>query len=197
MSVDCFAIRRNYTANSEYAKGSQVQTQLYHCIVHTIAHRDFLYNKYNNNNNNNNNNNHNNLQDRICGLVARAPGYWTEIYCASCEVRTEFIYVMWSSGEGSWLQIQKSGFDPGATRCVEEYCVWNGVHSASWVQLRSYLEEKVAAPGLEIREYGCRDPTRWPRGTLCPQKLALTLSTSGGRSIDIVRSRTQATEFFK
>jgi hypothetical protein len=26
--------------------------------------------------------------------VVRVPGYRTEIYCASCEVRTEFIYVM-------------------------------------------------------------------------------------------------------
>jgi hypothetical protein len=24
--------------------------------------------------------------------------------------------------------------------------VWNGVHSASWLQLRSYLKENVAAP---------------------------------------------------
>jgi hypothetical protein len=31
---------------------------------------------------------------RLCGLVVRVPGYWTEMYCASCEVRTEFIYVM-------------------------------------------------------------------------------------------------------
>jgi hypothetical protein len=29
-----------------------------------------------------------------CGLVARVPGYTTEMYCVSCEVRTEFIYVM-------------------------------------------------------------------------------------------------------
>jgi hypothetical protein len=33
------------------------------------------------------------------------------------------------------------------------------------------------------------------RGTLYPQKLALTSTTSGGRSVGIVRSRTQATEF--
>jgi hypothetical protein len=32
--------------------------------------------------------------DRLCGLVVRVPGYTTEKYCASCEVRTEFIYVM-------------------------------------------------------------------------------------------------------
>jgi hypothetical protein len=30
----------------------------------------------------------------LCGLVVRFPGYTTERYCASCEVRTEFIYVM-------------------------------------------------------------------------------------------------------
>jgi hypothetical protein len=29
--------------------------------------------------------------DCLCGLVVRVPGYTTEIYCASCEVRTEFI----------------------------------------------------------------------------------------------------------
>jgi hypothetical protein len=32
--------------------------------------------------------------DRLCGLVARVPGYRSETYCVSCEVRTEFIYVM-------------------------------------------------------------------------------------------------------
>jgi hypothetical protein len=35
---------------------------------------------------------------------------------------------------------------PSAVRFSEKYWVWNGVHSASWVQLRSYLEEKAAAP---------------------------------------------------
>jgi hypothetical protein len=44
-------------------------------------------------------------------------------------------------------------------------------------------------------EYGGRDPFRWPRDTLYPQKLTLTSLTNGGRSIDIVWSRTQATEF--
>jgi hypothetical protein len=35
------------------------------------------------------------------------------------------------------------------------------------------------------------DPSRWPRGTLYPQKLAITSLTSRGRSVGIVRSRTQ------
>jgi hypothetical protein len=33
-------------------------------------------------------------QDRLCGLVVRVSGYSSEMYCASCEVRTEFVYVM-------------------------------------------------------------------------------------------------------
>jgi hypothetical protein len=33
--------------------------------------------------------------DSLCGLVVRVPGYRTEIYCVSCQVRTEFMYVMW------------------------------------------------------------------------------------------------------
>jgi hypothetical protein len=32
--------------------------------------------------------------DRFFGLVVRVPAYITEMYCASCEVRTQFIYVM-------------------------------------------------------------------------------------------------------
>jgi hypothetical protein len=51
------------------------------------------------------------------------------------------------------------------------------------------------APGLESREYGHRDPSRWSRGTLYPQKLALTSLASGDRSVGIVRLRTQAMEF--
>jgi hypothetical protein len=34
------------------------------------------------------------IYDRLCGVVVRVPGYTTEMYCASCEVRAEFIYVM-------------------------------------------------------------------------------------------------------
>jgi hypothetical protein len=50
--------------------------------------------------------------------VVRVPGYTTEMYCVPCEVITEMTcYVeesrpsLWSSGQSSWLQIQRSGFD--------------------------------------------------------------------------------------
>jgi hypothetical protein len=54
---------------------------------------------------------------------------------------------------------------------------------------------KSSGSCLENREYGRRDPSHWPRGTLYPQKLAITSPTSGGRSVGIVRSRTQTMEF--
>jgi hypothetical protein len=37
---------------------------------------------------------------------------------------------------------------------------------------RSYLNGKVAAPGLENRDYGRGDSLRWPRDTLYQLKLA-------------------------
>jgi hypothetical protein len=61
--------------------------------------------------------------------------------------------------------------------------------------MEELLKKKSSGSGLESREYGRRDQSRWPRGTLYPQKLALTSPTSGSRSAGIVRSRTQATEF--
>jgi hypothetical protein len=72
--------------------------------------------------------------------------------------------------------------------------VWNGVRSASWVQLRSYLEEKIAAPVYKTENMAvgirCADQAT----PLYPLQLALTLPTSGGRSVGIVRSQTLATE---
>jgi hypothetical protein len=61
--------------------------------------------------------------------------------------------------------------------------------------LVSTNEELLERKSSEIREYGRRDPSRRPRGTLYPQKLALTWPTSGGGSVGIVCSRTQAAEF--
>jgi hypothetical protein len=59
----------------------------------------------------------------------------------------------------------------------------------------AYAFDKSSGSCLENREYGRRDPSRWPRGTFYPLKLAITSPTSGGRSVGIVRSRTQTMEF--
>jgi hypothetical protein len=76
---------------------------------------------------------------------------------------------------------KSSGSETGSTR-PREYN-WG----ATWY--------KTSGSCLENREYGRKDPSRWPHGTLYPQKLAITSPTSGGRSVGIVRSRTQTMEF--
>jgi hypothetical protein len=62
-------------------------------------------------------------------------------------------------------------------------------------KIEELLVRNSSGNGLEIREYGRGDPLRWPCNTLHPQNLALTSPTSGSRSVGIVRSRTQATEY--
>jgi hypothetical protein len=61
--------------------------------------------------------------------------------------------------------------------------------------IEELLERKSGGFGLEIREYGRKNSSRWQRGTLYPQKLAPTSPTSGGRSVGILRSLAKATEF--
>jgi hypothetical protein len=61
--------------------------------------------------------------------------------------------------------------------------------------IEELLERKSSGYGLENLEYGRSEPLRWPRGTLYPQKWAVTSPTSSGRSVSTVRSRTLATEF--
>jgi hypothetical protein len=84
------------------------------------------------------------------------------------------------------------GSVPGATRFYEN--AERGPLSLVNT-IEELLERKSIRSGLEIREYGRRDPSRWPRGTLYPQKLALTSPAIGGRSAGIGCSRTQAKEF--
>jgi hypothetical protein len=54
---------------------------------------------------------------------------------------------------------------------------------------------KSSGSGLENREYGRRDPSDWLHDNLYPEKFAQSSPTRGGRSVGIVRSRTEATEF--
>jgi hypothetical protein len=98
-----------------------------------------------------------------------------------------------SSGQSSWLQIRRHGFDSWH---YQKKCSGSGT---GFTQPREYnwgaTWQKSSGSCLENREYGRRDPSHWPRGTLYPQKLAITSPTSGGRSVGIVRSRTQTMEF--
>jgi hypothetical protein len=103
---------------------------------------------------------------------------------------------VWSSGQSSWLQIQRSQSD---SRRYQIFWEAVGLERGP-LSLVSTSEEllgrKRSGSGLENREYGRRDSSRWPRGNLYPQKLTLTSSTSGGRSVGIVRPWTKATEWY-
>jgi hypothetical protein len=120
---------------------------------------------------------------------------WSRVF--SCNSYCEFIISwwkvwlpLWSTCQSSCLQIQRSqrykisrevvGLERGPLSLVST--------------TEELLERTNSGSGLEIREYGRRDPSRWPRGTLYPQKLTLTSPTSGVRLVGIVRSWTQTTE---
>jgi hypothetical protein len=95
------------------------------------------------------------------------------------------------SGQRSWPQIRRPGFD---SRQHQKKVVGLERGPLSLVSTTvELLDRKVAAP--VYREYGRRDPSRWPCGTFYPQKLAITSPTSGSHSVGIVRSRTQTMEF--
>jgi hypothetical protein len=61
--------------------------------------------------------------------------------------------------------------------------------------IEELLGRKSSGSGLQSQEYARRDPSRWSRGTLHPQKLALTSPTSSCRSVGLICSQTQTTEF--
>jgi hypothetical protein len=74
-----------------------------------------------------------------------------------------------SSGQSSWLHIQRSEFD---SRCCQIFCKVVGLERGP-LSLVSTIEEllrrKRSDSGLENRECGRRDQSRWPRESLCPQ----------------------------
>jgi hypothetical protein len=97
------------------------------------------------------------MSDRLWGLVVRVPGYISK----GSEFDSRRYHIFW--------EVVGLERDP--------------------LSLVSTIEElrgrKSNGFCPESREYVCRDPSRWPRGTLYPQKLALTSPTSGDRSVGI------------
>jgi hypothetical protein len=102
---------------------------------------------------------------------------------------------LWSSFQSSWLQIQRFRFDSRRYKIFWETVGMERGPLSLVSTNAELLERKSSCSGLEIREYGRWDPLRWPRGNLYLQKLEITSPTRGGRSVGIVLSRTQATEF--
>jgi hypothetical protein len=108
---------------------------------------------------------------------------WRKFQFKCCEERVRCRPPLWSSGQSSCLQIQRPGF--GSRR-----------YQIFWeVVGLELLEIKSSGSDLENQDYDRRDWSRWHHGTLYPQQLTLTLSTSGDRSFYIVRLWAQAMEF--
>jgi hypothetical protein len=72
---------------------------------------------------------------------------------------------LWSSGQSSWLQIQRSGFDSWRYHIFWEVVGLERGPLSIVSTIEKLLERKSSGFGLENRDYGRRDPPRWPRDT--------------------------------
>jgi hypothetical protein len=101
---------------------------------------------------------------------------------------------LWSSGQSSWLQIQRFGFDSWRYHIFwEEVGLERG--PLSFVSaIEELLGRNSSGSILENRDYVHRDPSCWPPDTHYPWKLVLTSLTSGSHSVGIVCPRTKTTE---
>jgi hypothetical protein len=90
---------------------------------------------------------------------------------------------------------QRSGFDSWRYHIFLEVMGLGGGSLSLVSTTVELLETKNSDSGLENLDYGHRDSSRWPSDTIYPQKLALTLSTSGGRLVGVVRLQILAMEF--
>jgi hypothetical protein len=79
-----------------------------------------------------------NKEDRLCGLEVRVPGYRSTGPCSIPGANQIFWEV---------VRLERGSLSLASTT---EELLWR----------------ESSGSGLEIREYGLRDPSRWPRGTL-------------------------------
>jgi hypothetical protein len=117
-------------------------------------------------------------------MVMRESYFWF----TQLNKHTKFCPSLWSSGQSSWLQIQRSGFD---SRHYQIFWEVVGLERDP-LSLVSTTEELLgrkssSSSGPENREYSHRDLSRWPHDSLYLQKFALTSPTSGSHSVGIVR----------
>jgi hypothetical protein len=77
---------------------------------------------------------------------------------------------LWSGDQSSWLQVRRSRVRfPGTTRKKVVSLERGPLSLVSTTE--KLLGNNSSGSGLESREYGRRDSSRWPRGTLYPQNV--------------------------
>jgi hypothetical protein len=72
---------------------------------------------------------------------------------------------LWSSGQSSLLQNQRSGFDSRHYKIFWEVAGLERGPLSLVSTIEELHERKSSGSGLEIREYCRRDPSLWKRGT--------------------------------
>jgi hypothetical protein len=65
---------------------------------------------------------------------------------------------LWSSGQGSWLQIQRSGFDSQSYQIFRELLGMERGPLSLVSTTEELLARKSSSSGLENRVYGRKDP---------------------------------------
>jgi hypothetical protein len=133
-------------------------------------------------------------RNSLCALEIYQGGVSSDSETDHYIMVTELTRFLWSSGQSSWLQMQRSGFHSRRYHIFWEVAGLERDPISLLSTIEELLERKSSGSGLETRDCGRRDPPRWLLETFYPQKLALTSLTSGGRSYGIVRSRTKTTE---
>jgi hypothetical protein len=75
---------------------------------------------------------------------------------------------LWSSCQSSWLQFQRSGFDSRHYQIFWEVVGMERGPLSLVSTIEELLGRNCSGSGQERREYGRRDPSRWPCCTLYP-----------------------------
>jgi hypothetical protein len=75
---------------------------------------------------------------------------------------------LWYSGQNSWLQIQRSGFDSRRYQIFWEVVGLERGPLSLVSTIEELFERKSSGSSLETWEYSCRDPSCWPLGMFCP-----------------------------
>jgi hypothetical protein len=78
---------------------------------------------------------------------------------------------LWSSGQGSWLQIQRSGFYSLRYQIFWEVVGMERGPFSLVSTIEELLERKSSGSGLQNWEYGRRVPPRWQCDTLSIRKI--------------------------
>jgi hypothetical protein len=81
---------------------------------------------------------------------------------------------LWSSGQSSYLHIQRSGFDSRSYQNSWEVIGQERGPLSLVNTIEKILERKSSGSGLENSEYGLRDPSRWP----CDTPLSIKFGTN-------------------